>query len=78
MPHLLYAHAAIASANLLLILAHFPARPPTPPSVSQLQSKKPGPPQALGGMWDVLSNRNYLLCGQLLVYLPCPFSPRMV
>lgn len=60
-PHLLYAHAAIASANLLLILAHFPARPPTPPSISQLQSKKPGPPQALGGMWDVLNNRNYLL-----------------
>jgi hypothetical protein len=31
-PRLLYAHAAIAVANAVLILAHFPAAPPTPPS----------------------------------------------
>lgn len=55
-------YRAIGSANLLLILAYFPAKPPTPPSMSQLQSKTPGGRHpALGGMWDVLGNQNYLL-----------------
>jgi MFS family permease len=46
LPKLLYAHAALAGANLLLILAYFPTKPSEPPSAAAEVSDSPSLPQS--------------------------------
>eukprot|EP00040_Diaphanoeca_grandis_P020717 m.110137 g.110137 ORF g.110137 m.110137 type:complete len:462 (+) comp28015_c0_seq1:162-1547(+) len=58
-PLLLYTHAAIATANLLLILAYFPARPKTPPSLTADTANRVE--AGSSGIFDVLCNFNFML-----------------
>ena len=64
---MLYIHAGLAVANLLMVVAYLPARPPTPPSTAallknEMEDRNTATSQAsMGGIGAIVKNGNFWL-----------------